>query len=352
VHSKTVIEEGLPGQAVGNLKPGLDAIVVSGFVAGDGHIQATWIGPRTGTSHYEVQGIIKNHDSRAKRFEIGQLLVNYATADVSDIAASGTGNWNGHLVHVRGDQWQPRSEAPNGAALLATRVRRLSLRLEDSAHAQLEGFITQVTESGTFAINNHPIRVSSATTFEGGTENELVMGTHVLIDGELIQGELDAHKVVFKRYLELESNVQLIDLEARRVGLVGFPELLIETDAATLITDGGTSSRFEDIRTGDHLKIHGKLLDSKRIAAIELKRGEPSVAIVVESPLQSAGDPQMVLAAANIDTSSISDNEFVDSHGPIGRTAFFDKAVIGRRIWAKGTLTGSLVTWSSVGIKG
>jgi hypothetical protein len=352
VDQKAVIDEGIPGGAVRNLKPGRDIIEVSGLVAGDGHIQATLIRPPTGTPHYVVQGLIKNHDMEAKRFEIGQLLVDYSSADVSDITADDTMTWNDYLVHVRGDEWQPRKEVPYGATLLATRVKRLGFRVEDSADAKLEGFLTNMTQTGTFIINNHPIIISSGTRFEGGTADDLVLGTHVFIEGALVQGELDAHTIVFKANVQLESNVELIDLQARSLTLAAFPGLSIETDAATLIEDGGTTRRFEDIRIGDHLKIHGKLLDGQRVVATELERTGSSVAIALEAPLQSANDPQMLLVSMNIDTSGMHENAFVGSYGPpIGRTTFFEKAVLGRRVWAKGTLTGSSVAWSSIGIK-
>jgi hypothetical protein len=51
---------------------------MSGFVAADGHILSTLLIKRSGMSHYEVQGVIKNHDAEAKRFEIGQLVVDYS----------------------------------------------------------------------------------------------------------------------------------------------------------------------------------------------------------------------------------------------------------------------------------
>jgi hypothetical protein len=51
--------------------------------------------------------------------------------------------------------------------------------VDESAEAKLQGFITRQTLSGEFVINNHPIKVSSATKLEGGTEKELVVGKHV-----------------------------------------------------------------------------------------------------------------------------------------------------------------------------
>jgi hypothetical protein len=70
--------------------------------------------------------------------------------------------------------------------------------VDESPEAKLQGIITQVTLSGGILINNHRIRVSSATTFEGGTEKDLVLGVHVFIHGALVQGVLEADEIIFK----------------------------------------------------------------------------------------------------------------------------------------------------------
>jgi len=351
VNQKTVIAQDVLEMSLRNLKPGLDVIEVSGFVAGDGHIVATLIMKRSGTPHYDVQGIIKNHDVVGKRFQIGQLMIEYSSADVSAITAGGPANWSSQVVHVRGDAWQPGSEVPYGGTLRATKVKPLGLTVEDSVEAKLEGFITNVTQLRSFTINNHPIEVSSATGFEGGTANELVLGAHVFIHGALARGVLSAQQIIFKENLQMESNVGSIDLQSRTLTLAGLPGLSIEADARTQIENGGTVSRLEEIRIGDHLKIHGKLLDGNRIAATELERRGPSTTIVLEAPLQSAADSQIVLAGVSIETLGIPENEFVGNYGPIGRKTFFEKAMTGQPAWAEGTLTGSIVTWSSVGIR-
>jgi hypothetical protein len=112
----------------------------------------------------------------------------------------------------------------------------------------------------------------------------------------------------------------------------------------------GVSGRFEDLRIGDHLKVHARLLDGQRILATELERTTPSTSIVVHAPVRSAADPLIVLADTSIDTSRIPDKDLVGLYGTIGRAAFFEKMVIGRPVWVKGILTGSIATWSSVGI--
>jgi hypothetical protein len=350
LNPKTVIDTSIPGRSIRNLTPGLDAIEVSGLVASDGHILATLIMKRTGKPQYEVQGIIKNHNARDQQFEIGQLMVEYSSADISDIATGGTTDWNGRLVHVRGDEWQPRSEVPYGARLTATRVTQLGLTVEDSAEAKIEGFITQLTRPGRFAINNHPIEVSADTKFEGGTANELTLGAHVFIHAALVHGVLEAQEVAFKENVGIESNVESVDIQSDTLKLAGLPGLSIARDALTVTEHEGIPSRFEDIRIGDHVRVHARLLDEQRVVATELERTIPSASIVLQAPLQLAVDPRVLLAGTSIDTSRIPDKEFVGPYGTIGRTAFFDKAVIGRPVWVKGTLAGSIVTWSSVGI--
>ena len=350
LNPKTVIDANIPGRSIRNLAPGLDVIEVSGLVTSDGHILATLIMKRTGKPHYEVQGIIKNHDARDKRFEIGQLMVEYSSADISDIATGDTTDWNGRLAHVRGDEWQPRSEVPYGARLTATRVKRLGLTVEHSPDTKIEGFITQVTHPGRFAISNHPIEVSADTRFEGGTVSELTLGAHLLIHGALVQGVLEAHEVAFKENVVAESNVESIDLQSGTLTLAGLPGLPIARDARTVTEDEGTPSRFEDIRIGDHVKVHARLLHGQHVVATELERTIPSTSIVMQAPLQLAADSQVLLANTSIDTSGIPDNEFVGLYGAIGRMAFFEKVVIGRPVWVKGILVGSIVTWSSVGV--
>jgi hypothetical protein len=198
VNQHTVIGEDIPDQSIRNLKPGLDVVVVSGLVAAGGHIVATLVMKPSGTPHFEVQGVIKNHDVVGRHFEIGQLVIDYSAADVSDMGAGGVMPWNDRLVHARGDEWQVRSEAPHGASLRAARVKPLSLTIADSAEAKLQGFITRLTLSGEFLVNNHPIKVSSATKFEGGTAEKLILGTHVFVHGALKQGVLEADEVLFK----------------------------------------------------------------------------------------------------------------------------------------------------------
>ena len=350
VNQKTVIDESIPGRSIRNLKPGLDRHTSERPGRGR-RPHFGYLGYETHRHpHYEVQGIIKNHDARGKRFEIGQLIVDYSSADVSDIAAGGTMNWNDRLVHVRGDEWQPRSEVPYGATLRATRVNGLGLMVEDSAEANIEGFITYMTQSGAFTINNHPVKCRPPQRSRMARRTSLSSARMCSS-----MGHWWTECWMLRSHLQRKPS----DGVERRVDRPSSPYsnpsrsvwISIESDAQTLIEHGGTVIRFEDIRIGDHLKIHANLLDGQRTLATELERTEPSAVIVLEAPLQSAVDPQILIAGVSIDTSGLSENEFVGNYGPIGRSTFFENALIGRPVWGKGTLTGNSVAWSSVGIR-
>src|SRR4030095_4290521 len=63
VNQTTVIDEDVPERSLRKLRPGIDLVEVSGLVAADGHVVATFIRKLSDTQHYEVQGGVKNHDS-------------------------------------------------------------------------------------------------------------------------------------------------------------------------------------------------------------------------------------------------------------------------------------------------
>ncbi len=94
----------------------------------------------------------------------------------------------------------------NGAELTATRVKQLGLGREDSVEAKLEGFITHVRETGELSINNHPIRITPSTTYEGGTFADLSLGDHVHIHGELVDGTLEAQHISLKANVPPSNN--------------------------------------------------------------------------------------------------------------------------------------------------
>jgi Domain of unknown function (DUF5666) len=348
---KTVIDSSIPGQSI---NPG-DRIEVSGFVVGDGHILATLITMHTGTPHYEVQGTIKNHDVTAQTFEIGALEVRYSTADIGQmppLAPSHSLTWNGLVVHVRGDHWSQGGTGPYGARLTATRVKPIGLGVESSPEAEVEGVILHVDAPGNFLVNNLRVQTTASTILEGGTVNDLVVGSHIDIHGHLIGGVLQAERISFEGEVELAAYVESIDTASRSLTLYGLAGMTVHIDNRTAIEGENDLRRFEDIAIGDRLKIHGRPAGGNRLLAVELERSGPTTEVKFEGFVRSAADPLLVILGATIDTSGIPDNRFIGTDGrAIGRSAFFPGLPAGHSVSLKGSWTGSGVTWTSVRLK-
>lgn len=349
---KTIIDASIPGQSVANLVRNRDRIEVSGFVVGDGHILATLIMMHAGDPHYEVQGAIKNHDATAQTFEIGALEVHYSTADISRMPPPAIRTWEGLVVHIRGDQWSQQGPGPNGATLIATRLKPIGFGVEDSAEAELEGFILQVSPPETFFVNNLQVQTSASTVFEGGAVNNLVIGARVHIDGHLISGVLQAERISFEGEIELSAYVASIDTASRSLTLSGLAGMTVHVDDRTAIGGEGDLRRFEDIAIHDRLKIHGRPAGGNGLLAKELERSSPTTEIKFEGFVRSAADPWLVILGASIDTSGIPGNQFIGTDGTaIGRSTFFQGVAAGRKVSLKGTWTGNDVTWVSARLK-
>jgi hypothetical protein len=347
VDQNTIIDPGVPGQSVLALRPGVDLVEISGFVIGDGRILATLIMKQSGTPHFEVQGTIKNYDAAKKEFAIGALIVDYSGADVVDLPTSQT--WDGVVVHIRGNQWNGGGPGPFGARLAATKITKLTLGVEDSADAEVEGFILRTDAPGDFYINNLHVQATAATQFEGGILSDLTVGTHVEIQGRLANGILQAGQISFEGNIELESNVVSIDRGAKTLTLAGLSGLVLRTDDKTVIDGEGNLRRVEDVAVGDHLKVHGLFLGGGLLAT-ELERSGPSTSVTLQGPIQSVTAPLLVIAGATIDTSDIPDSGFIGNYGSIGRTAFFQELNTGQTVSVRGAWTGSSVRWTSIGL--
>jgi len=351
IDQDTVIDPSIGGQAIENLQQGTDVVEVSGFVVGDGHILATFIMKQDGIPHYEVQGTIKNHDTRSQTFEIGSLFVDYSSADISQMPPVSS-LWNGLVIHARGNDWSQQGTSSVGARLTATRVTLQTLGVEDIGEADVEGFITQVVAPGDFFVNNLRVSTGAVTTFEGGTVNDLAVGVHLDMHGPISGGTLQAEHVAFEGEIEFESNVASIDVGTGALKFIGFSDVAVLIDSETAIDGEGDLRRLEDIRIGDHLKVHARQAGTSEWVATELERSAPSMNVTLEGPVQSSSDPLLVVGGVTIDTSDISDNRFFDKDGTVmGRSVFFRDLAMGMEVSVKGSLAGNIITWGSARIE-
>jgi len=350
VDQHTIIDSSIPEQSIRKLREGVDIVEVSGFVAADGHILATLIMAQTGLPHYEVQGTVRHHDAKARRFEIGALEVDYASAEIGLMPPAALSTWDGLIVHVRGDQWTKSGTTQFGAKLTATRVKSIGLGVDNSEDAEVEGFVLAVNAPGEFVVNNLRVRTTESTIFEGGTTIDLVVGARVSLHGSLVSGSLEADRVSFKDKFELESNVASINPDKGTLTVSGFDGLMIYVDQKTAIRGVGDPRRIEDLRIGDHLKIHARATGGTALRATEIERSGGSAQVMFEGPVQSALEPMVVIVGTVIDTSSIPRFLAIDGTG-IERSTFFQNLAVGRWVSLKGTSTGTTIMWISARLK-
>ena len=347
VSQKTEIAPSLQGATTHTLNtinvPGT-VVEISGFVTGDGTILATLIEPETGTPHYEIEGFVKNHDTYNRKFEIGSLVVDYSSAAITQMPSPMNQAWNGMVVSVQGDQWSKGGPGPNGAQLRATSVKPQGLGVTDIREAEVEDFITQVVSPGDFYINNLRVQTSSSTTYEGGAATDLVIGAHVVAEGSLVNDILQTTHISFENEIELESNVAAVDTSAKTLTMVGFPGVVIAVDSRTAISVNGSASRIEDLRAGDHLKIHGRRGEGDAILATEIELSAQASNVKLEGLIISASVFLLVVAGVIIDTTAILDGGFRGRDGVvIGRSAYFSGLTGGKEVAVRGSLSGMVI---------
>ncbi|MCC1498373.1 DUF5666 domain-containing protein, partial [Alcanivorax sp. 1008] len=124
VRASTVIDSSFTSAIAGTdfdrLEIG-DGVEVSGYIAADGVLIATYVGYEDNVSEPRVIGKISNLNSEALTFEINGLEVNYNTASLSSLP--GNVPANGITVRVRGSL--------NGDILDASTVKGFSSGFDD-----------------------------------------------------------------------------------------------------------------------------------------------------------------------------------------------------------------------------
>jgi hypothetical protein len=348
ITARTIIDASIPGQNILSLVPGRDLVEVSGFVTGDGVIVGTLIDLKTGTPDYEVKGLIKNHKAALSTFEIGSLTVDYRNADLYEMRNYTSNSWNGLVVDVRGNQVSSGGSGSYGIGITATKIKPDGLGTDDSEGAEIRGFVTQIVAPGDFYLGNVHVQTNAGTTFEGGTLNDILLGAQLEVHGSLIGGIVNATKVEFEGETELEANVATINSSNNTLTLTGLAGLVIQFDGKTALHGQGNPQRLADLRSSDHLQIHGRQSGGNSVLAREVERTDPKSSVQIQGLVTSAADPIFVLFGASIDTSLFPESGFRGRYGAIGRSAFFSGLSSGKTVVLRGAVLGDTVTWSSV----
>lgn len=347
VDGQTFMDNNISGGNLRNLVPGADVVEVSGQVRGNGIIGATFIERKVGPLDLEVHGIIANHNTAARTFQVGSLTVLYPPSAVIGDMPNASGNaWNGLLVEVKGGAFTPGPNVQTEGSLTATKVEPDGLRVSNVARAEVEGFVRQVAGPEDFFVGNVRVVTTGGTIHRGGTPDEIVVGAKVEAEGTLTNGILTASKITFKDNVKLEADAAVVDIGAGTLTLTGLPGIVVQVTNQTEYTGLGTPTRLNDIGLGHHLRIRGRRGLGNTVVARLVERRSAESDVALQGPVESASNPTLVILGIALDTTAISDLNFEDVNDrPIGRAAFFGTVRAGTLVKVQGRLNGAVVQW-------
>lgn len=345
VDNTTLIDDNIPGQSVRNLVAGVDFVEVNGHIRPDGVIQATFIERKlAGTVTPEVRGHVRNHNSGAQTFQIGNLTVNYGAALINDMPSPAGGGWNGLLVEAKGTGVGSFNAATT--TLTASKVEPESLGVGNNVDEfEVEGLVTQVLGAGDFFIGATHVQTTGSTEFRGGAIDEILVGAKLSAEGRFTNGILTAKHVKFHESARVEGDIASINTGAATFTITGLPGVTVAVTSQTEIrADSGTT--LNALSIGDHVRVRGRLGSSNAVIAARVEQRSAADDVDLQGPVQAVSNPNLTILGVPVNTSGISEDEFKGLNDqPIGRAAFFNAVKVNTLVKMKGRLAGGVVSW-------
>jgi len=330
----SIVPSGLEGLRIG------DRVEVSGLAASSGEILATRIERKAATGAFEVAGTATAVDTAARRLRIGNLTVDYASAQLSDFAGGQPAN---------GDVVEAKGTLNSAGTLVATQLERRGTSLPGAANTkgEIEGLVTRFVSASDFDVAGARVTTTASTVFEGGSATSLRLDAAVEVTGTLdATGRLVAQKVEFRREsdVELEGRVDTVNAASNSLTVLGQS---VRTTGETRFEDKSSAGlqRFSlaDVRAGDLVEVRG-YRDGQVIVATLLERENSTASggsVEVKGPATAVSPPNLTVAGVLVATDSRT--EFRDKNGVSITAAAFFAAAPGREVKVRGTLNGNTV---------
>ncbi len=270
IEDTTSIDKNLGTAGVAGLAVG-DLVEVHGFRDATGTIVARRIERQGAVAKYRVRGNIAAFDTATKQFKIGDLNVDYGTAQ---LVPTGATLANGMRVKVKADT------APAAGKLTATKVK--AKKAEDSSRNEVEGIITVFTSAIDFEVNGQKVTTNANTRYDDGNAADLKQGARVEVKGPVVDGVLTASKIEFKNKgdrNQQSGNIRSDSLVARSVNTEAEKSITVlgqkfKVTAATSFEDKVNDTRpfnitnFETlVKTGAYVQIRAFRNGSDLIAS-------------------------------------------------------------------------------------
>lgn len=330
-----------------------DVIEVHGLPNASAQIEATRIEKAAAGAVWKVVGKAASTDTTNKKLSINALVVNYATATLSDFSTGAPKD--GDIVEAKGTALNAAKE------LVATSLENVGVKAmkpdDANGEVELEGFVTRYVSATDFDVAGKPVTTTSSTTFEGGTAADLKLNARVEAEGALnTAGVLVAVKVKFRTQanVRLRGTIDTIGTTATTVTVLG-----IETtvNAMTRLEDKTANRsqffKFTDLKTGDTVEIRGyeSPANSGKIVAARLERvpAGSTATVFLRGPIRTAATPNFTILNVNVATTATTQFRASSSSTALTQAQFFATTnLVGQTASAVGTFAGGIVTATKV----
>lgn len=294
---------------------------ISGYLNSNGEVIATQIKYRNldaagNNDKLRLRGRISNLEETQSTFKIGDLVVNYADAQLKKMPDEGLSN--GLLVSIKS------RAGLEGGVLLASEVKADRKHMgDDGDDAEIKGLITEFNSASDFKVNDVAVQTNDSTKYENGSASSLALNVKLKVEGKVDEnGVLIAHEIKFQmeNNVEITASVESIDVPNNTITLLGIKVALnnftqledkieeVEDDENELDEadkeSSSKNSRFfniNEIQIGDIIEIKGYVNSNGEVVATKLEREEEGEnEIEIKGPVDSIGESSVVILGITI----------------------------------------------------
>jgi len=169
----------------------------------------------------------------------------------------------------------------------------------------------------------------------------------LLVKGSLSNGVLLADRVIANDEVKLKSRVKAINGDTLKLdGL----DVVVRANELTKFL--GIAGSLGQINIGDEAKIFGRsIAENEALASKVMTKSSAGTKVILKGPVTEVDSASSVLIilGTSVDTGTVPNDGFELSDGiPITRDEFFETVLPGDIVNAKGTLSGTEVTWTGI----
>ena len=317
-------------------------VSISGFNDAAGRMIASYIAITDSNEGANIKGTVTQLNTTDTYFAINGMRIDYQDAAFTGLTQPS----EGLQVEVTGTL---SDDYLSIAAATIELVDRFGVT--DSETIEIAGVVLEVISETRLLLDSVSVTMNDQTDFIGGELQELTDGVRVEVEGELVDGALNAEKIIFLDNAKVESDVVSNQKTQSSLELAGLSEeseyITILYNEITKVT--GAVKTTEDITNDHHVKIIGRQTSENTMLAIHIiVKSSPNSTVKLQGLLESIQGEEIAILGQTVDLSDIPDENFESPEGvSVDRTEFLDSIDTGDLISIKGEQTDGIITWQS-----